>query len=92
MNTPEKIRCNICDAPKTVTYTEYDAKTGKSSVCTHVVGCVGHEGVLPHLWNKYIGDSTGKMRSLGYDDFQKLYIKIRRQHEKSSGNTAVNNR
>ena len=70
MNT---VKCNICGCPRVVSYNEYDAETGHIRVQHHTVECLGHLGVHPQFWNRAKPNSTGQVRSLGYEDYQKLF-------------------
>ena len=67
----KEVTCNICSAPREIEYTEIDHETGKVKRVKTVVGCLGHEGVHPSFWNKSVGNSSGGMRGLGYDDYHK---------------------
>ena len=69
--TQKEVRCNICESPREIEYQEIDHETGKVKRVKTVVGCLGHEGVHPSFWNKSVGNSSGGMRGLGYDDYHK---------------------
>lgn len=56
--------CNICGCPATVKYYEKCEDTGAMKEKSHIVPCLGHSGVLPHLWN---------MHPL-YDKFHQYFI------------------
>jgi hypothetical protein len=48
-----KNQCNICGHPSTVIYREKDKETGVIVTKQHIVACLGHIGIFPHLWNKH---------------------------------------
>lgn len=63
--------CGICGLPGIVKYSEIDPDTGVLIQKEHKVGCVGHDGIHPSMWNKAVGD-TKEIRSLGFDDYKRL--------------------
>lgn len=80
MNNINKLRCNICGLPEKVTYQEHDAETGTYKKVTHGVDCLGHEGVLPYLWNRAAGNTSCGIRSLGFDEYQKPQKKGKKEN------------
>jgi len=45
--------CNICGLPGEVQYKEMDKETGLIKMKTHLVPCLGHDLIRPHLWNRH---------------------------------------
>jgi len=74
-----KTKCNICGYPAEVTYTEQDHETGKTRICRHTVDCPGHIGIHPALWNRAGGNSSGGVRSISYDEFEKYYTTLAKE-------------
>ena len=68
----DKIKCNICGYPSVVTYQEQDKESGKIRDMHHTVDCMGHIGVHPSFWNKAYEQSTGGIRTVGFEAFEKL--------------------
>ena len=46
-------KCNICGLPGVIVYQEMDEHTGRVEKKSHTVGCLGHQGIHPSLWNKH---------------------------------------
>lgn len=70
MSRRDEEKCNICGYPKLIPYTEIDPETGKQTTEYHEVKCLGHVGVKSEYWNKAAGHTMGRVRTLGYSDFQ----------------------
>ena len=68
----DKITCNICGAPRVVAYQEQDKESGKIRTMHHTVDCMGHHGVHPKYWNKATEQSSGGVRTVGFQAFEKL--------------------
>ena len=68
----DKVKCNICGAPREVTYTEQDRETGKLKTIKHTVDCMGHSGINPAFWNKAHDQTSGGIRTVGFEAFEKL--------------------
>jgi hypothetical protein len=74
-----KTKCNICGYPDVVTYTEFDAESGKVKVHSHTVDCPGHPGIHPSLWNRAGGNTSGGIRSVSYEDYEKFYAILEKE-------------
>lgn len=47
----KSIKCNICDYPKVISYTETDLDSGQQVTKQHLVKCLGHPGIHYSIWN-----------------------------------------
>lgn len=65
-------KCNICSAPREVTYQEKDEETGKIETKIHTVQCNGHVGVPAYLWNLHPD----------YTKFRQFQVRYRQQCSK----------
>lgn len=52
MKRPPNV-CNICGLPGDVEYQEMDKETEEIVTKSHLVPCLGHPFIRPHLWNRH---------------------------------------
>jgi len=52
MKRPPNV-CNICGLPGYVEYQDRNKETGEIETKRHLVPCLGHLLVRPHLWNRH---------------------------------------
>ena len=46
-------KCNICGYPKYIKIKVFNEELNRMKEESHLVGCLGHIGIHPSMWNKH---------------------------------------